>query len=222
MKKNYSHVSICLDESGSMDTILNDTIGGFNSFLSEQRNDTQIEKTISLYKFNTNFNTIYENILLSKDNPKNLDNKTFIPKGGTALYDAILKTVNLTGKFLSDKKEEDRPDNVFIIIITDGEENSSPKEITFEKVKETIKHQKEKYNWNFVFIGAELNSVESAVKMGIGRNSTLHFSANDCGTKGVFSSLSRNVTRMSSENSRGLSDFFEECDRDLQDQARKI
>lgn len=219
MKKGYTHISLVLDRSGSMDQIKKDTIGGFNSFLKSQK-ECPGEATFSMVQFDTEYEVIHDfkNI---RDIP-DLTEETFSPRGMTALYDAIGRCVKVTGEKLSAMKEEDRPEKVLVVILTDGEENSS-KEFKSDGIKVMIDHQQGKYSWSFVFIGANQDAVLAAQNIGIKSGNALNLCANAVGTSAVYSSLSNNVTsyRCCSRDAVPDMDFFNDGDRQKQDDAGK-
>ena len=220
MKEDFTHISIILDRSGSMESIKDDTIGGFNAFIAEQKKDPG-RTTVSLYQFDNHYDVVYENKEV-KD-VSDLTNETFVPRGYTALYDAIGRTVVATGVYLNSISEEDRPAKVICVIITDGHENSS-KEFVYDKIKDMISEQQTKYSWKFVFIGSDVNSMQVANGLGICKGNTLNFSNNSQGTKGMYTSLSRGISVMKSMDlaSYTCADaaVFTEEDQKLQDKVK--
>lgn len=209
---NSCEIALILDRSGSMESIKTDTIGGFNKFLdSQKRVDGKCR--ISLYQFDDRYDVVYENKDI-QDAPL-LDDKTFVPRGWTALLDAIGRTVNDLGSRLNKLPEKERPQKVMVVIMTDGAENTS-KEFSREKIFEMIKHQTDKYSWNFIFLGANQDAIATAQSYGIGANSTLTYAASSVGTKSAFNSLS---TAMSGARcaSTKMAFTFNQSDRDIQD-----
>jgi len=152
MKKGLTLLVFVMDRSGSMASIITDSIGGFNTLIEQQKADC-LEKgntaKVTIVKFNSSVESIcnYEDI--SKVTP--LTGNTFYASGGTSLIDAVCATIVNTGHTLSELSEEERPEKVLFTIITDGEENTS-REYTLEKLKEMISEQEKKYNWTFSFI----------------------------------------------------------------------
>lgn len=190
MKENHTDITIILDRSGSMGSIRQDTIGGFNSFLEDQK---KVEGTanFSLYQFDD----VLENPVPSQDiqSVSALTLETFVPRGGTALLDAIGQVITKTGDRLKSLPEEQRPERVMVVITTDGEENSS-RQFTYDKVNEMITHQREKYQWQFVFLGANQDAIAAASKMGIHGSAAMTTAANAAGTQAMYASLSVNMT----------------------------
>lgn len=162
MKNDYTHIVVVLDRSGSMESVATDTIGSFNSFLSEQKAEPG-KATFALYKFNHNVDT-------SKPKPLSdvepLSDKTYQPGGNTALLDATARAIVDTGSYLDSMTEADRPGKVIVMILTDGYENAS-REYSKAKVKEMIEHQQTKYNWQFLFLGANQDAFAEAASIGI-------------------------------------------------------
>ena len=156
MKSNYVLVVFVVDESGSMSICRDKVIEGFNEFLSEQRKDKNGDVDVSLYKFATDGlnNCVYKMKNIKEVN--DISEKDYNPSGLTALNDAVCTAIDETGKILADKKEDERPSKVIFVIMTDGHENCSV-EFGANDVKEKIKHQEEKYSWNFVYLGYNLS-----------------------------------------------------------------
>lgn len=219
MKEGYAHVSVVLDRSGSMDSVKDDTIGSFNSFIKDQKKEPG-ECTFSLIQFDDKYEVVHEFKKLG-DVPE-LDGKTFVPRGSTALLDAIGRTINDTGKKLAEMKDSERPERVIFVILTDGMENAS-REFTNDRVHEMIKHQTEKYNWQFVFLGADQDAIATAHIYGIKAGNSMTISKTAMGMTNTMDSLNNAV-----KSYRGMSshaymfanvDFnaFTEEDRKKQD-----
>lgn len=190
MKQGLSEIICIIDRSGSMDHIKNDAIGGFNTFLEEQKK-LPGEATLTYIQFDTEYEVVHENKTLRDVQP--INDSIYIPRGSTALLDAIGKTIDATGRRLANTPEENRPEKVIVAILTDGEENSS-RQYNLSKIKEMIKHQKEKYSWEFIFLGANQDAFAEAVKIGIDTKDTLNFNATGIGVKTAYSGMS-NIIR---------------------------
>ena len=160
-KENYINLTFIIDESGSMYSSTNDVIGGFKSTIEEQKKMDEGKCSVSLFTFNDTVKEVY----LGKD-IKEVDGIDYTTNGCTAMNDGIGTAIDKVGKWLSDMKEEDRPSKNLIVIMTDGAENAS-KEYSFERIKEMIKHQEEKYNWTFMYMGTDITSMEDVKKLGI-------------------------------------------------------
>lgn len=162
MKDNFIHVCFVIDESGSMTGTESDVIGGFKKVIDEQKAIKDGTCAVSYYKFSSNVEKVY----LGKDinDVEYIDGK-YSPHGLTALYDAVGQAIDEVGKWLNDMKEEDRPEKNLIVIMTDGGENNST-DYSASKVKEMIKHQEDKYNWTFVYMGSDLKDASDANTLG--------------------------------------------------------
>ncbi|MFA6654109.1 MAG: vWA domain-containing protein, partial [Candidatus Delongbacteria bacterium] len=149
-KKDHTQLICVLDRSGSMESVADDAIGGFNTFIEEQKKQPGT-MSVTLVLFDHEYLVPFKNKDIMKVEP--LNRKSYVPRGVTALLDAVGRTVNEAGSELSKKKEKDRPEKVIVCILTDGLENAS-KEFKIEQIKKLIEHQKEKYSWDFVFLAA--------------------------------------------------------------------
>ena len=221
MKENYTHIVTVFDRSGSMAGIVNDAVGGYNAFMEEQKK-VEGEATASLYKFDTEYDTVFENKNLQDFEPITVEDVQ--PRGGTALLDAIGRTIVWTGEYLRSLDEDQRPDKVFVVVQTDGEENSS-KEFRAQEIKEMIKEQEEVYNWEFVFMGASKESIEQAASFGFKTGSSIQYAAAGAGTSNTFTSTSGKIGAMRSMKSAdyvnhkamlnaGVVDLYDDQDRE--------
>ncbi len=165
------HIAIVLDRSGSMARVKDDTEGGLKAFLAEQRN-TPVDTVVSLYQFDDHYEAVYENTPLA-----DVPDYTLRPRGMTALLDAVGKTITTLAEQLSAMAQFGRPSEVVMVILTDGHENRSV-EYTLDQVKAMITHQRDKYGWTFVFLGADQDAFAAAGGMGIGAATTLSYGSN--------------------------------------------
>lgn len=171
--KNHTTIAFVLDKSSSMNSVTDDTIGGFNKFLKEQR-EAPGEADLSLYQFGHLYEVSYETVPV-KD-VKELSYASYNPNGySTALLDAIGRTIVGLGQRLSSLPESERPDKVVVVIQTDGHENSS-REFTADRIKEMITHQEKEYSWEFIYLGATLDAVSIATTMGFKGGSAAAYS----------------------------------------------
>lgn len=161
MKEGLIHLCFVIDESGSMYGSVNDVLGGFKQLIEDQKKDEQGECIVSLYKFNG----IVHNQFIGRD-LNEVEELEYRPNGSTALFDAVGSAIDEIGAWLRRMPENERPSKNMIVIMTDGEENSSSRYST-EKVKSMIKHQEEKYDWTFVYMGTELDNFKDADNLGI-------------------------------------------------------
>lgn len=197
MKKGLSEVVCIIDRSGSMGSIASDAIGGFNTFLEEQKNDPG-ETRLTYVQFNHKYEKVFENKNIHDIEP--INSKTYIPSGMTALLDSVGTTISEVGVRLDNTPEDEKPENVIVCILTDGEENSSV-EYTTDKIKEMIEHQKEKYNWNFIFLAANQDAFKEGSKLGIDGKDTFNYVASSDGIRSAYSTINKTVSKYKSSNS---------------------
>jgi hypothetical protein len=194
MKSGLTYIIFVIDRSGSMSSIRTDMIGGFNAFIKAQRDANIGECRVFAYQFDTEYSTIFENLNIN-DVP-NLTEKTYQPRGGTALYNSLGKTVVDIGTRLASLPESERPEKVLVVTITDGEDNSelrnfSVSEYDSSKVKEMVKHQTEAYKWDFAYIGANQDAWAVGATMGVTNN--LNYVADSVGTARAFGNLTKST-----------------------------
>ena len=162
MKENYINLVFVIDESGSMSGTESDVIGGFKKVVDEQKEIKEGTCTVSYFKFASNV----EEVFIGKDvnEVEYLDGK-YNPAGMTALFDGVGTAIDKIGNWLNSMKESEKPEKTMVVIMTDGGENYS-KEYSASKVKEMIKHQEDKYNWTFVYMGSDLTDASDANSLG--------------------------------------------------------
>lgn len=163
-----------------------ETILGFNTFLADQKKQPG-EAVFTLATFSDDYRLVYDAVPLK--NVPDLNKSTYNPSGWTALLDAVGNTCNQVGARLAATKEEDRPSKVLVLIMTDGEENRS-RTFTHENVKDIIAHQRDKYSWEFVFIGANQDAITAGAAIGVDANHSYNFVATAAGSASLFSSIS--------------------------------
>ena len=196
MKKDLTELAFILDRSGSMSGLEQDTIGGYNSLIDKQKNE-QGEAIITTVLFDDKYEILHDRINLTDVMP--ITSKEYFVRGSTALLDAIGTTVNNIKNAQLNIADEERPEKVFIAIITDGMENHSS-EYSYSKVKAMIETQKE-LGWEFMFIGANIDAIGEAGKIGIAANRAVKYTADSRGTAVVYSAVSRSVMSMRNEKS---------------------
>ena len=181
-----------LDRSGSMSGFEKDTIGGFNSMINEQKTNTQ-KAYVTTALFDNELQILHDRIELSKVQP--MTEKEYMTRGSTALYDTIGRMINHIGHIHKYANRDDVPEHRIFAITTDGYENASR---TFDarKVKQMIQHQKDKYGWDFIFIGANIDAEEVADEIGIGSECAVEYRQNSDGVKEVYEGINRAVHSM--------------------------
>ena len=185
-----TELAFILDRSGSMEAIRQAAIDGYNAFLRDQQ-AAPGQIRLSLVFFDTNVEARLDSIPVAEAVP--LDHETYVPRGSTALLDAIGDTIDRLGARFASLPAEDRPEHVTIAILTDGEENSS-KHHTWQDVSGRIQHQTEKYSWEFLFLGASEDAIATAAKMNIHSANASSFVADDSGQHAAMASFSRKIT----------------------------
>jgi hypothetical protein len=185
--KMKAEIISIIDNSGSMSHLINDTIGGYNSFIKEQKNTFGENISASLVLFNDRYETIYSGLKINE--VPLLTESVYKTMGCTALIDTVCDVIDKTGDRLSKMNENERPDKVIICILTDGEENAS-KEYSTSQLKEKIQHQRDKYNWEFVFLGANQDSFSVADSYGIAKGMTSNFKADSRGISDAYNTIS--------------------------------
>ena len=179
MNENLTELVFILDRSGSMSGLERDTIGGFNSMLEKQKKESG-EAFVTTVLFDDKYKLLHDRNDIKRVNA--ITEKEYYVRGSTALLDAIGITINNIGIALSDTNKEERPGKVLFVIITDGMENSS-REFSYEKIKEMVEHQKSKYAWDFIFLGANIDAIMTAGSFGISADRAANFVSDSSGTQ---------------------------------------
>ena len=185
MKENLTEIVFILDKSGSMQPLVDDTIGGFNGYVESQKEEPG-EAYLTTVMFDDNYEILYDHINIAEAPP--LTAAQYRPCGMTALMDAIGRTIVSVGKRLADTPEEERPAHVIFVITTDGMENAS-REFSRNQVKEMIQHQQDKYSWQFLFLGAGIDAYKEASSIGIGGAHAMSVAATSWGTQSAYCSI---------------------------------
>jgi hypothetical protein len=217
MKQDYTHISVILDRTGSMESIRDDTIGGFNTFLEQQKAEPGMA-TLTLVQFDTQdpYEVIHK-FKPIKEVPA-LTRKTFVPRASTPLLDALGRGINDLEACIGQLKEEDRPAKVVVVIVTDGKENSS-REFQKDQIEKMVKEKKEKHAWQFAFLSADLAAIDDAMAVGMDADAILAYQRNPKGTAGAWASLSAQAAdyRRARKNKIG----FDLADRKHPDDPQK-
>ena len=206
-----THVTFVLDSSGSMAKIEDDTKGGFNIFLKEQREEEGIA-TVTLYDFNSTVELMYRDRPI-EDAPT-LDNENYQPGGKTALHDAIVRAIDETAAQIDGLDASEQPDNVIVVTLTDGKENAS--ETPQDVVRERVETRREEDDWEFLFIGANQDAALTADQMGMDKDKSLNMSHSGDGAEEAYRSTSKSVSRARQE---GFTGGYTDADRQRQQDA---
>jgi len=192
MNNSLTEIAFILDRSGSMESQMEAAIGSFNTFLHEQR-QTPGEARFTLALFDDRYELPYSSIPISE--VTDLDTTTFVPRGMTALLDAIGRTIDELGAKLGALPEESRPGQVIVAILTDGLENAS-RHYTHQQIADRIAQQRDVYKWQFFFLGANQDAIATAAAMNIDRGSSLQFQQSAAGYESSSRAISRKMSAL--------------------------
>jgi len=190
MKNNLTEMVFILDRSGSMGGLESDTIGGFNSMLKKQQAEPG-ECRITTVLFDDAYEILHDRIDIKA--VSKITTQEYFVRGCTALLDAVGKTIKKINSVQKNTADEYRAEKVIFIITTDGMENAS-REFSYDKVKSLVEKQKIKHNWEFIFLGANIDAIEVANRFGIAKNRTQNFHNDSEGVALNYSVLSETVS----------------------------
>ena len=221
MKKGLTEIVFILDRSGSMRGLEADTIGGYNSLMEKQKKE-EGEAYISTVLFDDVCEVLHDRVGLDQINP--MTDKEYYVRGCTALLDAIGGAIHHIGNIHKYAREEDRPEKTLFIITTDGQENAS-RRYTYDKVKKMVERQQKKYGWEFLFLGANIDAVTEAGRVGIRADRAVKYECDSHGTMVNFKALNRAVSSVRCCKSAGaleeaLDGWDEEIREDYQKRSR--
>lgn len=183
MRENLTEMVFVLDRSGSMSGLAADTIGGFNELIEKQKK-LEGDAYVTTVLFDHEYEVLHDHVALKDVAP--LTDKEYFARGSTALLDAVGRTINAVGARLAATPEEERPAHVVFVITTDGMENAS-REYTAKQVREMVEHQQQKYSWQFVFLGANMDAVSEARNLGISAKYAADFTPSHSGVRKMYS-----------------------------------
>ena len=192
MKKNLTEIVFILDRSGSMAGLEADTIGGFNAMIEKQRKEPG-EAIVSTVLFDNECEVIHDRVPL--DRVPALTEREYFVRGCTALLDAVGGAIHHIGNVHKYAREEDRPEKPLFVITTDGMENAS-RRFTYDRLKMMIERQKEKYGWEFLFLGANIDAAKEAARFGIGADRAANYHADSEGTNVIYETVSEAITQV--------------------------
>lgn len=192
MRKGLTEVVFILDRSGSMSGLEADTIGGFNSMISKQKKEDG-EAVISTVLFDDQQEVVYDRQPVKMVEP--MTDRQYYVRGCTALLDAIGEAIHHIGNVHKYAREEDRPEKTMFIITTDGMENAS-RFYTYDRVKYMVERQKEKYGWEFLFLGANIDAISVAARFGINADRAINYECDQVGTSLNYQVMSETITAL--------------------------
>ena len=198
MRENLTEMVFVLDRSGSMSGLAADTIGGFNELIEKQKK-IEGDAYVTTVLFDHEYEVLHDHVALGEVAP--LTDREYFARGSTALLDAVGRTIDAVGARLAATAEDERPEHVVFVITTDGRENSS-REYTAKRVRGMIEHQQQKYSWQFVFLGANMDAVSEARNLGISAKYAADFTPSHSGVRKMYSMALHDVvmcTRIGSD-----------------------
>ena len=210
MKKGLTELVFILDKSGSMSGLEKDTIGGYNTMLEKQKK-IRGECHITTVLFDNNYELLHDRFDIRAVNP--ITENEYQVGGSTALLDAIGRTIHKIGNAQKHTAEAYRAEKVMFVIITDGEENAS-REYSLAKIKAQIERQKTNYGWEFIFLGANIDAVQTAGRFGIAADRAVEYLADSEGTNLNFKVMSAAVAEFR-EKRKISEEHFEEIRNDV-------
>ena len=191
MRPDLNEIAFVLDRSGSMNSIAGDAIGGFNTFLAQQQGEPG-EAHLTLVLFDHEYLVAHDNVDIHSIPP--LDARTYVPRGMTALLDAIGRTIDAIGARLANTPEDQRPGKVIVAILTDGMENAS-RDYNNRRVADMISHQQQKYAWEFIFLAANQDAIATAHTLSIQAKDAIAFDATGQGVRMAMARVSEETTK---------------------------
>ena len=217
MKKNLTELVMILDRSGSMSGLESDTIGGYNSMLKKQR-ETEGEVLVSTVLFDHIIEVLHDRVPL--DEVPEITEKDYYVRGCTALLDAVGGAIHHIGNVHKYAREEDRPEKTIFVITTDGMENASH-QYTYDRVKQMVERQKEKFGWEFLFLGANIDAIETAGRFGISADRAANYNSDHEGTALNYEVLSDAVADMRCSAAPISADWKRRIDEDYERRGKR-
>ena len=212
MKKNLTEMVFILDRSGSMAGLETDTIGGFNAMIEKQKGEAG-DALVSTVLFDNDATVIHDRVPLQKVAP--MTQKDYYVRGCTALLDAVGKAIHHIGNVHKYAREEDRPEKTVFVITTDGMENAS-RYYTYDRLKAMIQRQKEKYGWEFLFLGANIDAAAEAARFGIHPDHAANYHADAKGTGVIYETISDAICNVRACQAPLAANWKERVDQDFQ------
>lgn len=216
MKKGLAELVFILDRSGSMSGLESDTIGGFNSMIKSQKS-VDGECIVTTVLFDDRYELLHDRINLKGISL--LTEKEYYVRGTTALLDAVGRTINKIASVQKNTAEEERAEKVLFIITTDGYENAS-REYSYDKVKAMIEKERDKYGWEFLFLGANIDALETAEKFGISKDRAADYHADGEGTRVTYQAMDQAVRTLREQKTMDK-DWKKKIDEDYKSRKKK-
>lgn len=210
MRKGLTEIVFILDRSGSMGGLESDTIGGFNSMIAKQKKE-EGEAIVSTVLFDDRCEVLHDRV--SMNQVPVMTDKEYYVRGCTALLDAVGGAIHHIGNLHKHAKEEDRPEKTLFVITTDGMENAS-RNYSYDKVQKMVKKKQEKNGWEFIFIGANIDSIKEAARFGIRKERAVNYVHDGKGTASVYKAVGCAVEAMRMASPMCAKQALDECDWD--------
>lgn len=218
MRKGLTEVVFILDRSGSMSGLEADTIGGFNSLIEKQRKE-EGEALISTVLFDDQTEVIYDRVPVCKVEP--MTDRQYYVRGCTALLDAVGGAIRHIANVHKYAREEDRPEKTLFVITTDGMENAS-RFYDYKKVRQMVEKERDRYGWEFLFLGANIDAVQTAGRFGIQADRAVNYECDRAGTALNFQVLSNTVSAVrKSRNRKEMAMMVNECCEPIREDYEK-
>ena len=211
MKKGLTELVFILDRSGSMAGLESDTIGGFNGMLQKQKKENGVANVTTVL-FDDRYELLHDH--QSIDSIALMTEKQYYVRGCTALFDAMGKAIQKMVNIQKSTKDEEKAEKVIFVIITDGLENAS-REYTCDRLKSMIKYQTDRYGWEFIFLGANMDAVQEAARFGIQEDRSVTFSNDSAGQALNYEVISETVSTMRACSHRVGSDWKRRIEKDF-------
>ena len=216
MKNDLTELVFILDRSGSMSGLEGDTIGGFNAMIEKQKKESG-SCFVSTILFDNVSEVLHDRVKLEDVQP--LTDRDYTVRGCTALLDAIGGAIHHISNIHKYARPEDVPEHTVFVITTDGMENASHR-YGSDKVKQMIEHEKAKYGWEFLFLAANIDAVETAANIGVSRDRAVNYNADAMGTQLLYESVSKAVSKVRCSAPLTAS-WCEDLDRDYKERNRR-
>ena len=216
MKKNLTEIVFILDRSGSMAGLEGDTIGGFNAMIQRQKREAG-EAVVSTVLFDDQREVIHDRVDIRLLPP--LTEKEYYVRGCTALLNAVGKAIRHIGNVHKYAREEDRPEKTLFVITTDGMENAS-RSYSYDRVKSMIQRQKEKYGWEFIFLGANIDAAREAARFGIHADYAANYNADREGTAVVYETVTDAICHVRACSAPLSADWKRKVDEDYKKRVK--
>jgi len=216
MQKELTELVFILDKSGSMSGLEDDTIGGFNAMLAKQQKEAG-QAIVTTVLFDDKYELLHDRININGIRP--ITDKEYCIGGSTALLDAVGKTIDKIGNAQKYTSEDQRAGKVVFVITTDGMENASL-EYSYDKIRQMIEHQKARYDWEFIFLGANIDAISTAAKFGIYADRAANYHADAQGTSLNYSVVSSAVSEIRAYKSLN-ENWKEKIDADFKHRSKK-